>query len=401
MNIMLGFEDFGCALAAKQRLVYNIHRTKTLIYLMIKFTLINLIKPQVIQSLFYWQHVLYWAARRRSVPGSVYEFLPQTFCSAGGYTSRGCFIKQLKIYKLKSKIFDGFDAQLIPVRDTQIFIRKSGFGYPVLLLHGFPQTHIMWRDIAPVLAKHFTVICADLTGYGQSGCPRSDKLHSRYCKRAIANDMVTLMKQLGFGRFIVAGHDRGGRVAYRMALDHPGTITRLAVLDIIPGLEVWNRINIEVMLALWPWSFMSQPAPLPEQLVICSAGTIIDHALSKWGSSFSDFDPLARRAYRKMLKDYAHVHAICEEFRAAATLDINHDQLDRDAGVKIKCPVLVNWSAKGGLSRWYQQQGGPLGIWKLWSDNITGGPVKGGHFFPEEFPVETAARLEAFLLLKL
>lgn len=299
---------------------------------------------------------------------------------------------------MKSKIFSGFDALLIPVGDTQIFIRKAGSGYPVLLLHGFPQTHVMWRDVAPLLAGHFTVICADLTGYGESGCPGSDPFHSRYSKRAMANDMVALMKALGFDRFVVAGHDRGGRVAYRMALDHPGAISSLAVLDIIPGLEVWNRINPELMLAFWPWSFMAQPAPLPEELVASSASTIIDHTLTMWGSSFSSFDPLVRSTYQKTLEDPARVHAICEEFRAAATVDRDHDQRDREIGIKIKCPLLAIWSAEGGLNRWYEPQGGPLGIWNLWADTVAGGPVKGGHFFPEEFPVETAEQLIKFFL---
>ena len=299
---------------------------------------------------------------------------------------------------MESKLFSGFDALLIPVEDTQIFIRRSGVGYPVLLLHGFPQTHLMWRDIAPALAEDFTVICADLTGYGQSDCPQSDPLHSRYSKRAMANDMVALMKQLGFDQFMVAGHDRGGRVAYRMALDHPGTVNCLAVMDIIPGSEAWNRINPEVMLAFWPWSFMSQPAPLPEQLVASSAGTVIDNALTMWGSSFPAFDPFVRNEYQKTLEDPARVHAICEEFRAAATLDRDHDQCDRVAGIKIKCPVLVTWSAEGGLNSWYDQQGGPLGIWKLWADTVEGAAVKGGHFFPEEFPDETLGQLKQFFL---
>lgn len=256
----------------------------------------------------------------------------------------------------------------------------------------------MWRDVAPPLVEHFTVICADLIGYGQSGCPGSDQFHHRYSKRAMAHDMVTLMEALGFCHFAVAGHDRGGRVAYRMALDHQETISSLAVLDIIPGLEVWNRINPEAMLAFWPWSFMAQPAPLPEQLIASSASTIVDHALAMWGSSFPAFDPLVRNTYQKTLEAPIRVHAICEEFRAAATVDRDHDQQDHDAGLKIICPLLANWSAEGGLNRWYEQQGGPLGIWKLWADSATGSPVKGGHFFPEEFPMETAERLQDFIL---
>jgi len=299
---------------------------------------------------------------------------------------------------LKSKFFSGFDALLIPAGDTQIFIRRSGAGYPLLLLHGFPQTHLMWRDIAPALAAHFTVICADLIGYGGSGCPPSDPLHSRYSKRAMANDMVALMKALGFDHFMVAGHDRGGRVAYRMALDHPGTVSSLAVMDIIPGLEVWNRMSPEVMLAFWPWSFMSQPAPLPEQLVASSAAAVIDNSLTMWGSSFPAFDPFVRDEYKRTLEDPARVHAICEEFRAAATLDRDHDQDDREKGIKIKCPVLVNWSAEGGLNSWYKQEGGPPGIWKQWADTVEGSAVKGGHFFPEEFPDETLGQLEPFFL---
>src|SRR6202012_3797234 len=165
-------------------------------------------------------------------------------------------------------MFRGFEPRLVNVGPTSIFARTAGSGPPLLLLHGFPETHLMWRDIAPVLAEQFTVVCADLRGYGQSGTPPSDPDHGPYTKRAMAVDMVKLMKRLGHDRFMVAGHDRGGRVAYRMALDHPAAVSRLAVLDIFPTGEIWSRADATFALGYWHWSFLAQPAPLPEQMIL-------------------------------------------------------------------------------------------------------------------------------------
>jgi haloacetate dehalogenase len=293
-------------------------------------------------------------------------------------------------------VLDTFKATEVQTADGSIFARIAGSGPPLLLLHGFPQTHVMWRGVAPILADRFTVVCADLRGYGRSGCPASTADHSPYSKRAMARELVDAMRGLGWARFSVAGHDRGGRVAYRMALDHPDAIARLAVLDVLPTGEVWDRADARLAHAFWPWSLLAQPAPLPETLLLAAPGAVIDNALGGWGSPGSAFDAAARTAYIEALKDAAHVHAICEEYRAAATLDWEHDTTDKKAGRRIKCPVLALWSGRGAVDAWYAAEGGPLAIWRAWADDVMGESVGAGHFFPEEMPGTTAKRLADF-----
>ena len=293
-------------------------------------------------------------------------------------------------------MFAGFESRLIELEATPIFAGIAGDGPPLLLLHGFPETHLMWRDIAPILVQKFTVVCADLRGYGQSGTPPSASDHGPYAKRAMAEDMVKLMKRLGHDRFMVAGHDRGGRVAYRLALDHPSIVKKLAVLDIIPTADAWSRADARFALSFWPWSLLAQPAPLPEDMIGVAADAVIRAALSGWGSPPSIFPEAVRANYAAMLRDPRHLHAICEEYRAAATLDRDHDAADRDAGKKIVCPTLALWSRDGGLAQWYLGEGGPLAIWRAWCEDVEGHAVAGGHFFPEEFPSETAQELAGF-----
>lgn len=295
-------------------------------------------------------------------------------------------------------MFDGFDSTEIRTEDTSIFVRRSGNGPPLLLLHGFPQTHLMWREVAPVLARHFTVVCADIRGYGRSGCPASNPDHVPYSKRAMARDMIEVMETLGFRRFFVAGHDRGGRVAYRMALDHPDHITKAAVLDVIPTSEAWNRADADFTLGFWPWSLLAQAEPLPERILTTAAAAIIDNALDNWGSASTTFPSDIRSAYADVLRDPDHAHAICEEYRAAATIDRDHDEADRKAGRRIACPVLVLWSGKGPLANWYKNDGGPLGIWRKWAADVQGEALAGGHFFPEELPDQTAGLLSRFFI---
>jgi haloacetate dehalogenase len=254
----------------------------------------------------------------------------------------------------------------------------------------------MWRDIAPELARRFTVVCADLRGYGWSGCPPSTADHSPYSKRAMARDMVAAMAQLGFDRFSLAGHDRGGRVAYRLALDHPDRVERLAVLDIVAGSTAWNRADARLALAFWPWVLLAQPEPLPERLIGASPDAVVEDALTQWDSPASAFPPAVREAYVEALREPRHVHAICEEYRAAATIDRDHDRADRAAGRRIACPLLVLWSAKGGLDRWYDDTGGPLQLWREWANDVSGFAIDGGHFFPEERPTEVADALSGF-----
>jgi haloacetate dehalogenase len=294
-------------------------------------------------------------------------------------------------------MFDGFESRSVDVERTSIFMRRKGDGPPVLLLHGFPETHHMWHRVAPALAEKLTVVCADLRGYGASGKPPSSPDHAPYSKGPMALDMVQLMAALGFERFAVAGHDRGGRVAYRMALDHAERVERLAVLDVIPTGEVFRRADVRVLLAFWPWALLAQPAPLPERLIQGAPETIVDHALAEWGSEGASFPSELRSRYVNALRDPTTVHAICEEYRAAATIDLALDERDLAAGCKISCPVLALWSAGGTLDCSYEKVGGPLGIWREWARNVDGRAIPGGHFFPEQNSAETISELLAFL----
>jgi haloacetate dehalogenase len=293
-------------------------------------------------------------------------------------------------------MFSGFASAVVDVGETTIFIRRKGNGLPLLLLHGFPQTHVMWHRVAPTLAEEFTVICADLRGYGASGKPPSRPDHAPYAKSVMARDMVRLMAAHGFSRFAVAGHDRGARVAYRMALDHPERIARLALLDVIPTGEAFRRADARFALAFWPWSLLAQPEPLPERLIMADPEVIVDDALGGWGSDRASFPPQVRAAYIAALRDPDTVHAICEEYRAAATLDCAQDTEDQRAGRRIACPALALWGAGSGLDRWYEEAGGPLGIWSNWAADVTGRPLAGGHFFPEQNATETIAELRSF-----
>lgn len=292
--------------------------------------------------------------------------------------------------------FGEFESLSVETAQARIFARVGGSGPPVLLLHGFPETHLMWREVAPLLAREFTVVCADLRGYGDSDCPASAADHAPYAKRAMASDMVEVMSRLGFSRFSVAGHDRGGRVAYRMALDHPAAVTRLAVLDIVPTGEAWDRADARFAEGYWPWSLLAQPEPLPERLVAATPDAVVDAALHGWGSAPSAFGPDVRTAYIAALSDPGHVHAVCEEYRAAAGIDREHDAADQAAGRRIGCPVLVLWAAGGPVDTWYAPVGGPLGVWRTWGSDVHGQAVEAGHFFPEEQPAPTAASLREF-----
>jgi haloacetate dehalogenase len=293
-------------------------------------------------------------------------------------------------------MMDDFAAAEVQTGRTTIFMRWFGSGPPILLLHGFPQTHLTWRLVAPLLARSFTVVCADLPGYGRSGCPVSSADHAPYAKRAMAQDMVTVMRGLGFPRFSVAGHDRGGRVAYRMALDHPDCVERVAVLDVLPTAAVWDRADARFALAYWPWALLAQPEPLPERILAAAPDAIVDDALGGWGTPGTAFPPEVRAAYVEALRDPAHVHAVCEEYRAAASVDREHDQADREGGRRIACPLLALWSGDGALGAWYREEGGPLGLWRTWADDVQGYEIHAGHFFPEEAPAATAAALGRF-----
>jgi haloacetate dehalogenase len=297
---------------------------------------------------------------------------------------------------MKPETMDDFTAANIQTGEVSIFVRSYGSGPPILLLHGFPQTHLMWRSVAPLLARDYTVVCADLRGYGRSSCPVSTPDHSPYAKRTMAQDMVTVMERLGFPRFGVAGHDRGGRVTYRMALDHPARIERIAVLDVVPTETVWERADARFTLAFWPWSLLAQPEPLPERILATAAEAVVDNALATWGSPSTVFPPGVRDAYITALRERPHAHAICEEYRAAATIDREHDKADRLQGRRIACPLLAMWSAQGALGTWYTEDSGPVALWQAWCDEVQGYALDAGHFFPEEAPQQTTDALRRF-----
>lgn len=287
--------------------------------------------------------------------------------------------------------------RLIEVAETEIHVAQAGHGPPVLFLHGFPETQQMWDRIVARLADRQTCVCADLRGYGASGKPASTPDHRPYSKRTMARDMVLVMAELGFERFAVVGHDRGGRVAYRLALDHPERIDRVAVLDVVPTAEAFERADARFAMAFWPWSLLAQPAPLPERLLGGDPEAVVEHALREWGTDRAAFPAETVEAYARALRDPAAIRGICEEYRAAATLDLEQDRVDLKAGRQISCPMLVLWASGGPLDTWYVAAGGPLGIWRRWAPGADGRPLSGGHFFPESNPVETAAALDAFL----
>ncbi len=286
---------------------------------------------------------------------------------------------------------DNFETAEIKVDDNSIFIRRYGSGSPLLLVHGFPRTSLMWRDVAPRLARTHTVICVDLRGYGRSGVPASTEDHYPYTKRAMANELVAVMDKLGFDKFDLAGHDRGGRVSYRLALDHPEKVRRLAVLDVIPISEAWGHADAKFAMTFWPWGLFSQKAPLPEKYISAEPGAVFDNP---FGSG--SFGPEERAEYTATLSDPARAHAICEEYRAAASLDIDHDKADRKQSRRITCPMLHLWAADGPLDTFYEDHGGPLRIWRKWADNVQGQAMRGGHFFPEDNPTETSDILHDF-----
>jgi len=295
-------------------------------------------------------------------------------------------------------MFEGFEERRVPTANLTLYARIGGAGPPLLLIHGFPETHLMWRDVAPALTDRFTVICVDLPGQGESGIPASDGETQPFSKRGMARELIEAMHRLGFDRFSVAGHDRGGRVAYRMALDHPGVVERLAVLDVIPIFDAWDRADSRLALSYWPWSLLAQPAPLPERLIGACPEAVIDDAVSQWGTAAGYFSAEIREAYARQLRDPRRAHAICEEFRSAATIDREHDRADLEGGRKIECPLLLLWDEAGALANWYADEGGPVGIWKRWASKMTGKPISGGHFFPEAEPARTAQELRSFFL---
>jgi len=292
-------------------------------------------------------------------------------------------------------MFEGFAEHRPETTRGTVFARVGGDGPPLLLLHGYPQTHLMWHAAAAALAERFTVVAADLPGYGASFRPAPAPDHVPHSKRALARDLVEAMAALGHERFAVAGHDRGGRVAYRMALDHPGRVTALAVLDVVPTGEVWARADAQLALLYWHWAFLAQPAPLPERMIAADPGAFFDFHVRRLGlgGEAGRYPEGLMAAYRRLLDDPSTVEAICEDYRAGATIDREHDDADRGRN-RVECPALVLWSARGALPRLYDDV---LGVWRPWARELSGQGLDASHFLVEDRPELVAGELARLL----
>ncbi|MGI9436225.1 MAG: alpha/beta fold hydrolase [Geminicoccaceae bacterium] len=289
--------------------------------------------------------------------------------------------------------FEGFRLDVVAVAGGKLRLRYGGSGPPLLLLHGNPQTHVIWHAVAPQLAEKFTIICPDLRGYGQSFKPEATVDHGPYAKRAMAVDMIQLMDHFGFDRFSVGGHDRGARLAHRMALDFPKRITRLAVLDIIPTIEHFERTDMNFAMGYYHWFWLAQRHPVPESLINAAPDIWFRAHTSREPKGSDFFHPKALSDYLEAVQNPEMVRGMCEDYRAAASIDLDHDRQSREAGVKIRCPLLVLWGAKGKIERWYE----PLDIWRQYcAAEISGGPVNSGHYLAEEAPAEVLDRFNRF-----
>src|SRR4051794_14322314 len=284
-------------------------------------------------------------------------------------------------------MFESFTRAIIPTPEAAIYVRHGGSGPPLLLLHGHPQSHVMWHLTAPQLAEAYTVVCADLRGYGDSAKVPTTADHEPYSKRAMARDMVAVMRSLGHERFAVVGHDRGGRVAYRLALDHPERGRGLAVLDILPTGEHFPRAEMEFGLGPWHWFFLPQAFDLPPRLIRAHPEGFYSHRGREM------FAPEAMAEYRRCYCDPATIHAMCEDYRAGASFDFALDEADRTAGRRIACPVLALWGAKGQVGGWYDV----VGVRRDWAGDVTGEALACGHYLPGEAPAATLAALAPFL----
>jgi haloacetate dehalogenase len=287
-------------------------------------------------------------------------------------------------------MFENFASHRIATAGTEIFLRTAGQGPPLLLLHGYPQTHAIWHRVAPVLAERFTIVCADLRGYGDSGKPDGGPGHAAYGKRAMAQDMVEAMAALGHGRFLLAGHDRGGRVAHRLCLDHPDRVLRAAVLDIVPTRTLFAATNQALATGYYHWFFLIQPEPLPERLIGADPLFYLHQKLGQWSAAkdTSWLDPSALAAYERCFADPSTIHASCEDYRAAAGIDLAHDAADPDR--KITCPLLVLWGERALMHRHFDV----LASWReKAAGDVQGRALPCGHYLPEERPEDV---LDAF-----
>lgn len=287
-------------------------------------------------------------------------------------------------------MIEGFEYTTIEVGPTSYAPGVAGDGPPVLLLHGFPQTHYCWHLVAPGLADGHTVVVCDLKGYGESRSAPGGPRGEGYSNRERAAEFVALMARLGFERFSVVGHDRGGRVSYRMALDHPASVQRLAVLNIVPTVDQFDQMAQGAAVEYWPWFFLAQPPPFAERVISASADYVLRSILESWPA---DPDAISEEAVEEYLRGFTPetIPGICADYRASFHLDRQMDADDRDAGRRIRCPVLVHWGSEEGA------MSDSLEVWHRWADSVEGGPLPSGHFIPEEAPDQLLASLRTFL----
>jgi haloacetate dehalogenase len=298
------------------------------------------------------------------------------------------------------ELFPGFAHSSVPVgqdpgtgADITIHCAHGGSGPPVLMLHGFPQTHVIWHKIAAQLAQRFTVVCADLRGYGDSSKPEGSPDHANYSKRAMALDQARVMERLGFAKFAVVGHDRGGRVAHRMARDHRDRITRICVLDIVPTLTMFEQTNMAFARDYYHWFFLIQPSPHPEHMIGADPRHYLRWKTGGWGSmGHAHFDARAYAEYERCYCDPASIHASCEDYRAAAGIDLEHDRAD--IAERIECPVLALWGERGVIQRLFK----PIEDWRAVATDVRGKALPSGHYIPEEVPDLLLAELLPFVL---
>jgi haloacetate dehalogenase len=293
---------------------------------------------------------------------------------------------------MNAPLFDErFTVERRPVNGIEINVRHGGQGPPLLLVHGFPQTHAIWHRVAPGLARHYTLVMPDLRGYGDSAKPASDAAHAPYSKRSMARDLVELMRSMGHDRFFLCGHDRGGRVAHRLAVDHPDAVAKLVVLDISPTLTMYERTNMEFATLYYHWFFLIQPEPLPERLIGADPVFYLRRKLDPWGTASPHFfDPRALAEYERCFTPDA-IHAMCEDYRAAASIDLEHDRADGER--RIACPVHALWGERGVVHKLYA----PVADWQAKARGpVTGTPLPTGHYIPEEAPDLLCEHLRAF-----
>ncbi|MFO1337010.1 MAG: alpha/beta hydrolase [Burkholderiaceae bacterium] len=290
--------------------------------------------------------------------------------------------------------FPGFASHRIDTGDgVQIHTLTGGRGAPLLVLHGHPQSHAIWHRVAPALAGHFSLVLPDLRGYGDSSKPAGEPDHANYSKRRMALDMLRVMQHLGHARFAVLAHDRGARVAHRLAADHAGAVSRLVVLDIAPTLAMYEQTTEAFARAYWHWFFLIQRAPMPERLLQADPGAYVRDLMGVRQGGLDIFDPRALDEYTRCLGQPGAAHALCEDYRAAATIDLEHDRADRAAGRRLAMPLLALWGAKGIVQRCFD----PLAEWRRVADDVRGAALPCGHYIPEESPEALLAAVLPFL----